>query len=159
MAEKGEKFSVIYADPPWAFEVYSGKGKQRSAERYYDTSSLEAIKALPVSQLAADGCALFLWGVCPELPGALAVIEAWGFEYKTFGFLWVKQNQAARACSPAWATGPGPTRNFACLPPAARPGGLRWTFIKSSPGARWRAFVEARGSPRADRAPAGRTVS
>ena len=96
MAEKGEKFSVIYADLLWAFEVYSGKGKQRSAERYYDTSSLEAIKALPVSQLAADGCALFLWGVCPELPGALAVIEAWGFEYKTFGFLWVKQNPGGK---------------------------------------------------------------
>ena len=29
----GRKLHAIYADPPWAFEVYSGKGKQRSAER------------------------------------------------------------------------------------------------------------------------------
>jgi N6-adenosine-specific RNA methylase IME4 len=72
----------------------SGKGKQRSAERYYDTSSIEAIKALPVAPLAADDCALFMWAVMPELPGALEVIKAWGFEYKTAGFTWVKQNKS-----------------------------------------------------------------
>src|SRR6516165_4072589 len=37
----GTRFGVIYPDPPWSFEVYSGKGKQRSAERHYDTWSLE----------------------------------------------------------------------------------------------------------------------
>jgi hypothetical protein len=37
LAAAGEKFAVIYADPPWEFKVYRGKGKQRSAERYYDT--------------------------------------------------------------------------------------------------------------------------
>lgn len=92
MAQAGDKFAAIYADPPWEYKVYSGKGKQRSAERYYDTSSLEAIKALPIASLAADNCVLFLWGVWPELPGALEVIKAWGFEYKTVAFVWVKQN-------------------------------------------------------------------
>ena len=94
LAAAGEKFAVIYADPPWEFKVYRGKGKQRSAERYYDTSSIEAIKALPVAPLAADDCALFMWAVMPELPGALEVIKAWGFEYKTAGFTWVKQNKS-----------------------------------------------------------------
>jgi N6-adenosine-specific RNA methylase IME4 len=97
MAAAGEKFKVIYADPPWEFKVYSGKGKQRSADRHYDTSSLEAIKALPVAPLADDNCTLFLWGVWPELPGALEVIKAWGFEYKTIGFLWVKTSKGAPA--------------------------------------------------------------
>lgn len=93
MAEAGQRFSVIYADPPWEFKVYSGKGKSRSAERHYDTSSLEAIKALPIDPLAASDCALFLWCVMPELPGALDVIAAWGFNYKTVAFVWVKQNR------------------------------------------------------------------
>ena len=93
MAEAGQKFPVIYADPPWEFKVYSGKGKQRSAERYYDTSSVEAIKALPIEKLAAKDCVLCMWAVSPELPGALEVIKAWGFEYKTIGFGWVKQNR------------------------------------------------------------------
>jgi N6-adenosine-specific RNA methylase IME4 len=89
----GGRFGVIYADPPWSFEVYSGKGKQRAAERHYDTMSLEDIKALPIEALAADDCALFLWVVNPELPGALEVIRSWGFQYKTVGFTWVKQNR------------------------------------------------------------------
>lgn len=89
----GKKFSVIYADPPWAFKVYSGKGKQRSAERHYDTASLDDIKALPIGNLAGPDCALFLWCVMPELHGALDVIRAWGFNYKTVAFVWIKTNE------------------------------------------------------------------
>lgn len=94
LAADGKRFAVIYADPPWEFKVYSGKGKQRSAERHYDTQSLASIKAMPISSLAAKDCALFLWCVMPELPGALEVIDAWGFDYKTCGFNWVKQNRS-----------------------------------------------------------------
>jgi N6-adenosine-specific RNA methylase IME4 len=31
----------------------------------------------------------------PLLPKAFELIEAWGFEYKTVGFYWVKQNEAS----------------------------------------------------------------
>lgn len=93
LAKGSTRFRTIYADPPWTFEVYSGKGKERSAERHYDTMSLEEIAALPIEDLAADDCCLFLWCVWPELPGALKVIRSWGFEYKTAGFLWVKTNK------------------------------------------------------------------
>jgi ParB/RepB/Spo0J family partition protein len=95
LVKAGKKFSVIYADPPWEFRVYSGKGKQRSAERHYDTQPLDTIKALPVGDLAADDCALLLWSVWPENPGALEVIKAWGFEFKTDAFLWVKITEKA----------------------------------------------------------------
>lgn len=94
LAVDRRKFSVIYADPPWSFHTYSGKGKQRSAERHYDTASLSDIGSLPIEQLAADDCALFLWAVMPELPGALEVIKAWGFEYTTAAFVWIKQNRS-----------------------------------------------------------------
>jgi N6-adenosine-specific RNA methylase IME4 len=95
LAASGRRFRVIYADPAWEFTAYSGKSKQRSAERHFDTMPLDEIKALPVASLAADNCALFLWGVNPELPGALEVIEAWGFGYKTVGFAWVKTTESA----------------------------------------------------------------
>jgi N6-adenosine-specific RNA methylase IME4 len=36
-----------------------------------------------------------LWGVWPELAGALEVIKAWGFEYKTAAFVWLKTNPNA----------------------------------------------------------------
>ena len=87
------KYSIIYADPPWAYRTYSKKGQGRSAERHYPTMSLEGIKALPVGELADKDCALFLWITFPCLYEALEVLEAWGFSYKTVAFVWVKQNR------------------------------------------------------------------
>jgi N6-adenosine-specific RNA methylase IME4 len=99
----GKKFGVVYADPPWVFKVYSGKGKARSADRHYKedeqtgerTLSIDDLKALPVKELAADDAALFLWAVMPELPGALDVMNAWGFTYKTTAFVWIKTTENA----------------------------------------------------------------
>ena len=61
------KYNVIYADPPWAYKVWSKKGKGCSAESHYPTMSIEDIKALPVGELAAKDCALFLWITFPML--------------------------------------------------------------------------------------------
>lgn len=81
-------YNVIYADPPWRFEPYSrDTGMDRAADNHYPTMDLEAIKALPVP--AADDCILFLWATNPMLPEALAVMDAWGFSYRT-NFAWVK---------------------------------------------------------------------
>jgi N6-adenosine-specific RNA methylase IME4 len=84
------EFSVIYADPPWSYETYSGKGKERSADRHYDTMELDEIKCLPVPKLAAKNCALFLWVTWPHLQNSLDLIKIWGFDYKTAAFVWVK---------------------------------------------------------------------
>ena len=73
-----------------AFDVWSEAGNGNSVENHYPTMAQAEIEALPVSNLATNDCALFLWASCPQLPEALAVIEAWGFEYKTFAFIWVK---------------------------------------------------------------------
>jgi len=32
-----KKYSIIYADPPWAYRTYSKKGQGRSAESHYPT--------------------------------------------------------------------------------------------------------------------------
>ena len=88
-----KKYSVILADPPWAYRVWSKKGVGRTAENHYPTMSIEDIRALPVSDLAADNCALFLWITFPQLHEAFSLIESWGFTYKTAAFVWVKQNR------------------------------------------------------------------
>ena len=85
-----QHYKVIYADPPWTFSTYSRKGKGRSAEAYYDCMTLADIKALPVSEWAADDCVLLLWTTDPLLEKAFEVIRAWGFTYKTVGFYWAK---------------------------------------------------------------------
>lgn len=58
--------------------------------------SLEEICALPVAEIAAKDSALFLWATFPMLPEALRVIRAWGFQYKTVAFIWLKQNRKAQ---------------------------------------------------------------
>lgn len=55
--------------------------------------SIEEIKALPVGELADKNCALFMWLTFPCLYEAIDVIKAWGFQYKTVAFVWVKQNR------------------------------------------------------------------
>lgn len=94
-------FGVILADPPWRFETWSEKGKGRSPERHYPTMPYPEIVALPVCDLAADDCVLFLWSTWPMLREAIGVMGAWGFTYKTCGFLWVK----ARNSMPSIGTG------------------------------------------------------
>lgn len=92
-------FAAILADPPWHFKTYNEKGRKRSPDWkpfkgspsiHYDTMGAEAIRSLPVAELAADNCCLFLWICWPLLPEALHLIEAWGFTFKTCAFDWVK---------------------------------------------------------------------
>jgi N6-adenosine-specific RNA methylase IME4/ParB-like chromosome segregation protein Spo0J len=84
------RFSVIYADPPWHFEVYNEEsGTERAAGNHYPTLPLERICALPVPELAAEDALLFLWTTLPHLEEAFRVIAAWGFQYKT-NLAWVK---------------------------------------------------------------------
>ena len=90
MIEK--KYTVIYADPPWKYKVWSGGG---AADAHYPTMNLEDIKALPVSQLAAKDCALFLWITFPMLHEAWGVMKAWGFSFRTVAFVWVKLNRVS----------------------------------------------------------------
>ncbi len=97
LAASGYRAGVIVPDPPWPFEVYSVQGRQRSPDRHYDTMTIDAIKALPVAPLAADDCVLPIWGTWPDLPAVLEVIKAWGFEYKTLLFEWVKTTTQAEA--------------------------------------------------------------
>ena len=89
-----KKYSVIYADPPWTFKTYSAKGKEKkSAECHYACMKKEDIQNLPVSELAADDCVLFLWVTFPCLEEGMELIKKWGFEYKTCAFNWVKKNK------------------------------------------------------------------
>ena len=85
------KFDVILADPPWSFRVWNrDTGSGRSAESHYPTMGIDEICSLPISSIAADNCALFLWAVWPSIFDVQTVIEAWGFEYKTKAWTWVK---------------------------------------------------------------------
>jgi N6-adenosine-specific RNA methylase IME4 len=83
------KYQIIYADPAWS---YADQGCQGTMANHYSGMPIEEIKRLPVAEIADDNSILFLWATFPMLKEALEVIDAWGFEYKSIGFLWVKLN-------------------------------------------------------------------
>ena len=89
---QNKKYQIIYADPPWQYNRKAGRG---IASDHYPTMSLQEICNLPVGNLADKNCALFLWVTFPQLREGLSVIQAWGFQYKTVAFVWVKQNKKA----------------------------------------------------------------
>lgn len=88
-----KRYEIIYADPAWRFNTYSEKGKGRSAERHYPTMAKADIQRLPIKDIAAKNSVLFLWVTAPCLIEGIELISAWGFEYKTVAFTWVKQNK------------------------------------------------------------------
>jgi N6-adenosine-specific RNA methylase IME4 len=86
------RFGAILCDPPWHFEAWSRNGYDRHPSRHYHTMATGDICALPVRDLAADDCVLFLWTTWPLLEAGLETIRAWGFRYKTCAFDWLKAN-------------------------------------------------------------------
>ena len=86
----GRQFKTILADPPWQFQNRTGKvAPEHKRLNRYGTLSLDDIKALPVAQAAADTAHLYLWVPNALLPEGLAVMEAWGFKYKS-NIIWQK---------------------------------------------------------------------
>lgn len=99
---KRNHYGAVLADPPWRFGTWDKKtaveararhsrqGTVISASVHYQTLATEEIASLPVQEIAAPDCALFLWICWPNLLDSLQVIEDWGFTYKTCAFSWTK---------------------------------------------------------------------
>lgn len=86
----GQKYKAILADPPWQFQNRTGKvAPEHKRLNRYPTMSLDEIKAIPVQNVAADDCHLYLWVPNALLVEGLEVMKAWGFQYKT-NIIWEK---------------------------------------------------------------------
>jgi N6-adenosine-specific RNA methylase IME4/ParB-like chromosome segregation protein Spo0J len=88
--EKGQRYPVILADPPWDYRLYNEEsGSSRAAAEHYPTMKLGEICELPVSGLATEAAVLFLWTTGPCLEEAFGVLRAWSFQYKS-QLVWIK---------------------------------------------------------------------
>lgn len=84
-------FGALLADPPWRFRTYDGKKSIASrGPDPYPSMALGEMCALPISDISAPDCALFMWAVDAHLEHALELGRAWGFTYKTIAFIWDK---------------------------------------------------------------------
>lgn len=87
--------ATIVADPPWRYGNTSTRG---AAHDHYTTMTIEELcrtedperdPAAVVLKHAAEQAHLYLWTTAGHLREAFTVMEAWGFEYKTY-LVWVK---------------------------------------------------------------------
>ena len=89
----GLQAGAIMADPGIAFRVYSAKGEGRSPQRHYRCSPLDELRALPVAEIAAADCFLFLWIPLRSVDLVKPLMEAWEFAFSGSAFAWAKQNK------------------------------------------------------------------
>lgn len=91
-----KKFDIIVSDPPWSYEdklrMKGSIGIKRSADSHYDVMHIDAIKAIPVPDIAADNCLLALWVPNSLLNYGLDTMKAWGFTQKQI-FMWIKTSK------------------------------------------------------------------
>lgn len=88
------KYQIILCDPPWK---YNSRANHKTRFRggtcgHYSLMSMDEIKSLPIQNIAANDAVLFLWTTFPYLKEQLEVFNAWGFQYKTVAFTWIKLN-------------------------------------------------------------------
>lgn len=86
-------FPTILADPPWRFQNRTGKvaPEHRRLSRY-DTMTTEEISGLPLRDVASRNSHLYLWVPNALLGDGLAVMDAWGYTYKSH-IVWAKRRK------------------------------------------------------------------
>ena len=91
-----KKYNIIYADPPWS---YKNMGNiQNNVLKHYNTMTNEDLYNLgeTIKNISDKNCMLFIWCTFPKLQEGLNTIKAWGFEYKTIGFNWIKKTKKGK---------------------------------------------------------------
>jgi N6-adenosine-specific RNA methylase IME4 len=89
----GAPFGTVLADPPWRFTNRTGKvaPEHRRLSRY-DTLSWKEIASMPVSEVMEQRSHCYLWVPNALLREGMAVLDAWGFTYKTM-LVWAKRRK------------------------------------------------------------------
>ena len=87
------KYQTIVIDPPWKYGAW-GKNSNRGCRAgtfrpeinvmtplAYPYMSIDEIALMPISNLAAENCELYLWTTQKYLPQSFSILAGWGFKY------------------------------------------------------------------------------
>lgn len=84
------RYQCIVIDPPWPVEkIVREVRHQQGPALDYPVMPLERIAALPIPDLAADGCHIYLWVTHKFLPAGLELLAGWDASYEC-SLTWVK---------------------------------------------------------------------
>lgn len=87
-------YDIIYADPPWEYQMKAPVRKRKNGSSYYlnpafHYSVMTDQEIMDMEIPAQKNALLVMWTTAVKLPIGLKVIEAWGFEYIT-NIVWDK---------------------------------------------------------------------
>lgn len=86
------RYGCVLADPPWSFRTWSGRTgtPHRTAHDHYACQTIESIGLLPLPEVCAPDCAMFMWTVDSHIDQGIQLAKGWGFDFKTVAFVWCK---------------------------------------------------------------------
>ena len=82
-------YKTIVIDPPWPVEKILRDVSPEDWEFDYPVMSLEAIMSLPIPDIMAENCHVYLWTTQRFLPISFQLLEKWGLKY-IFTMVWHK---------------------------------------------------------------------
>lgn len=97
-----KKYKIIYADPAWSYRDYTSrevaeknlnKNSKKSVVMKYNVMKTNDLCSLPIKNISAEDCILFMWVTMPKLNECFELMKSWGFKYSTCGFTWIKKNK------------------------------------------------------------------
>ena len=90
------KYQIIYADPAWLYQCgknHLGKKSMINGKTdiHYNGMPIKEMQKLNVNNIADENCLLFMWVTSPFLKIGIDLMNKWGFEFSTIGFVWNKE--------------------------------------------------------------------
>lgn len=82
-----KQYDVIVVDPPWKYDK-THPSLRGLAD--YRCLSMHVLRTLPVDQISRTNSVLLMWTTGPLMGDAIALMQAWGFTYKTVFLVWCK---------------------------------------------------------------------
>lgn len=89
-----KKYQIIVADPPWQITKIKKRVRPNQVEMDYPMMTLDEIRELPISKIAADSSICFIWTIDKYLYETPKILEVWGFKYH-LTMAWNKTNGLA----------------------------------------------------------------
>lgn len=89
------KYSIVYADPPWQYRSKECLAKKSilngELNTHYPTMTMDELKQIPINEFTEKDSLLFMWVVSPMLDECIELLKCWGYKYATVAFIWDKQ--------------------------------------------------------------------
>lgn len=93
-----DKYNIIYMDPPWFFNQRKNSKTLFwwGITNKYPVMKIQEIEKIPIPELAADNCSLFMWVTTSKTPDSdivdkLDLMRKWWFKIVNMWFNWKKQ--------------------------------------------------------------------